>query len=177
MYSIICPLDVTINVITEMREWLSWWSATLPRSRPRVRVPSRALLKSTETLKIQRFRFLIFESFWITLVFCPLKHLKSASVTHKKGCFLSQIYKSIWGKAGQDVGNLFELPPDKHQRPGSSCRKFPLFFCLSDIEDNWRQFKNVYILTVKHHTLNSRSRCLSIPDVISGRQNDGASSE
>ena len=26
-----------------MREWLSWWSATLPRSRPRVRVPSRAL--------------------------------------------------------------------------------------------------------------------------------------
>ena len=27
-----------------MREWLSWWSATLPRSRPRVRVPSRALL-------------------------------------------------------------------------------------------------------------------------------------
>ena len=29
----------------EMREWLSWWSATLPRSRPRVRVPSRALKK------------------------------------------------------------------------------------------------------------------------------------
>ena len=27
-----------------MREWLSWWSATLPRSRPRVRVPSRALV-------------------------------------------------------------------------------------------------------------------------------------
>ena len=28
-----------------MREWLSWWSATLPRSRPRVRVPSRAYFK------------------------------------------------------------------------------------------------------------------------------------
>ena len=27
-----------------MREWLSWWSATLPRSRPRVRVPSRAFV-------------------------------------------------------------------------------------------------------------------------------------
>ena len=26
------------------REWLSWWSATLPRWRSRVRVPSRALL-------------------------------------------------------------------------------------------------------------------------------------
>ena len=31
-------------ILTNMREWLSWWSATLPRSRPRVRVPSRALL-------------------------------------------------------------------------------------------------------------------------------------
>ena len=30
-----------------MREWLSWWSATLPRSRPRVRVPSRARQKRT----------------------------------------------------------------------------------------------------------------------------------
>ena len=29
--------------VCTMREWLSWWSATLPRSRPRVRVPSRAL--------------------------------------------------------------------------------------------------------------------------------------
>ena len=28
-----------------MREWLSWWSTTLPRSGPRVRVPSRALIK------------------------------------------------------------------------------------------------------------------------------------
>ena len=26
-----------------MREWLSWWSTTLPRSGSRVRVPSRAL--------------------------------------------------------------------------------------------------------------------------------------
>ena len=32
-------------ILTSMREWLSWWSATLPRSRPRVRVPSRALIK------------------------------------------------------------------------------------------------------------------------------------
>ena len=32
-----------VTPIHNMREWLSWWSATLPRSRPRVRVPSRAL--------------------------------------------------------------------------------------------------------------------------------------
>ena len=30
---------------TNMREWLSWWSTTLPRSGSRVRVPSRALKK------------------------------------------------------------------------------------------------------------------------------------
>ena len=29
-----------------MREWLSWWSTTLPRSGSRVRVPSRALEKT-----------------------------------------------------------------------------------------------------------------------------------
>ena len=39
MYHIICAQEEH-----EMREWLSWWSATLPRSRPRVRVPSRAFL-------------------------------------------------------------------------------------------------------------------------------------
>ena len=27
---------------SDLREWLSWWSTTLPRSGPRVRVPSRA---------------------------------------------------------------------------------------------------------------------------------------
>ena len=33
----------SIPITRSLREWLSWWSATLPRSRPRVRVPSRAL--------------------------------------------------------------------------------------------------------------------------------------
>ena len=33
------------NTILYMREWLSWWSTTLPRSGPRVRVPSRAFLQ------------------------------------------------------------------------------------------------------------------------------------
>ena len=33
-----------INILFIMREWLSWWSTTLPRSGSRVRVPSRALL-------------------------------------------------------------------------------------------------------------------------------------
>ena len=37
-----CVLSNTVI----MREWLSWWSTTLPRSGPRVRVPSRALFIS-----------------------------------------------------------------------------------------------------------------------------------
>ena len=31
-----------MNILFIMREWLSWWSTTLPRSGSRVRVPSRA---------------------------------------------------------------------------------------------------------------------------------------
>ena len=47
-------------ILTNMREWLSWWSATLPRSRPRVRVPSRALFIIAEALIHQGFRFFAF---------------------------------------------------------------------------------------------------------------------
>ena len=42
-----------------MREWLSWWSTTLPRLGSRVRVPSRALLKVREILEFSRV-FLFF---------------------------------------------------------------------------------------------------------------------
>ena len=35
---------LNMNILFIMREWLSWWSTTLPRSGSRVRVPSRALL-------------------------------------------------------------------------------------------------------------------------------------
>ena len=38
-------VSVLLNTVI-MREWLSWWSTTLPRSGPRVRVPSRALFIS-----------------------------------------------------------------------------------------------------------------------------------
>ena len=45
------------KTISYMREWLSWWSTTLPRSGPRVRVPSRALLLRTGNLDLQGFLF------------------------------------------------------------------------------------------------------------------------
>ena len=35
-----------LNKFYSMREWLSWWSTTLPRLGSRVRVPSRAFLVS-----------------------------------------------------------------------------------------------------------------------------------
>ena len=45
-----------------MREWLSWWSTTLPRSGSRVRVPSRALLevffKTSFLLYVKQHTFL-----------------------------------------------------------------------------------------------------------------------
>ena len=40
-----------------MREWLSWWSTTLPRSGSRVRVPSRALLLMMGNFGLQGFPF------------------------------------------------------------------------------------------------------------------------
>jgi hypothetical protein len=40
-YSSIC--------LARVREWLSWWSTTLPRSGSRVRVPSRAQKKAVST--------------------------------------------------------------------------------------------------------------------------------
>ena len=46
-----------MNILFIMREWLSWWSTTLPRSGPRVRVPSRALGK-----EIHRMMYLFFSS-------------------------------------------------------------------------------------------------------------------
>ena len=44
-YYITCRWSREINKKRQvMREWLSWWSTTLPRWGSRVRVPSRALL-------------------------------------------------------------------------------------------------------------------------------------
>ena len=41
-----------------MREWLSWWSTTLPRSGSRVRVPSRAL-NEAKAFSYEGFRFFL----------------------------------------------------------------------------------------------------------------------
>ena len=51
-----------MNILFIMREWLSWWSTTLPRSGPRVRVPSRALFISPVNLLYVEFTgfFIIF---------------------------------------------------------------------------------------------------------------------
>ena len=38
-----------------------WWSIALPRRGSRVRIPSRALVKESETLILQCFRLFLFE--------------------------------------------------------------------------------------------------------------------
>ena len=49
--------DRQIQNNLHMREWLSWWSTTLPRSGPRVRVPYRALLLMMGNFGLQGFPF------------------------------------------------------------------------------------------------------------------------
>ena len=53
-YDITC-LEANSKRQYDMREWLSWWSATLPRSRPRVRVPSRAFFMQRISVRISFF--------------------------------------------------------------------------------------------------------------------------
>ena len=55
MYSITCRGDTVTNNSPDkyMREWLSWWSTTLPRSGSRVRVPSRALSIEYPVFRLQ----------------------------------------------------------------------------------------------------------------------------
>ena len=57
-HSIISNVSGTRQNTKDMREWLSWWSTTLPRSGPRVRVPSRALFYQKKDI-IQMSFFLI----------------------------------------------------------------------------------------------------------------------
>ena len=86
-----------------MREWLSWWSTTLPRSGPRVRVPSRALLLRTGNLDLQGFLFFVVVWKLIT-VYC----LKS--FVHRRKFFLSTLF--IIKQAGIDSipANVFLYP-------------------------------------------------------------------
>lgn len=55
-----------------MREWLSWWSATLPRSRPRVRVPSRALF-----IFLGSVDFTAFPAFFALFALSPFESVKT----------------------------------------------------------------------------------------------------
>ena len=74
------------------REWLSWWSTTLPRSGPRVRVPSRALLER-DTISYMREWL----SWWSTTlprsgprVRVPSRALRKS--TYSRMCFFLRAY-------------------------------------------------------------------------------------
>ena len=71
-----------------MREWLSWWSTTLPRSGPRVRVPSRALLYFMGSLDLQGFPFFFSYHFSFLIIFPLSSHHLSYRM-----CPLRSVYK------------------------------------------------------------------------------------
>ena len=62
-----------------MREWLSWWSTTLPRLGSRVRVPSRALNNKKKDIQKRISFFLLFEPCRTRTfeVYAPLRSLQS----------------------------------------------------------------------------------------------------
>ena len=63
-----------------MREWLSWWSTTLPRLGSRVRVPSRALKNKKKGYPETDILFLIVRA----LPDSNIRGLRSASVVAKR---------------------------------------------------------------------------------------------
>ena len=79
-----CLANGYIN-ISYMREWLSWWSTTLPRSGPRVRVPSRALVSDIQIYKFSYVREWL--SWWSTTLprSGPRVRVPSRALFHQKG--------------------------------------------------------------------------------------------
>ena len=65
-----------MNILFIMREWLSWWSTTLPRSGSRVRVPSRALLNSKNTSASDVFFFTETRPRSRLRIFAPLRSVQ-----------------------------------------------------------------------------------------------------
>ena len=79
-----CLANRYIN-ISYMREWLSWWSTTLPRSGPRVRVPSRALVSDIQIYKFSYVREWL--SWWSTTLprSGPRVRVPSRALFYQKG--------------------------------------------------------------------------------------------
>ena len=73
------------RIISDMREWLSWWSTTLPRSGPRVRVPSRALVSDIQIYKFSYVREWL--SWWSTTLPRSGSRVRvpSRALFHQKG--------------------------------------------------------------------------------------------
>ena len=71
----------------KMHEWLSWWSTTLPRSGPRVRVPSRALVEI---------------SIKLVSIFCFTEHFTlPCMISENNGdMFMNQLIKILTGILG-----------------------------------------------------------------------------
>ncbi len=75
-----------------MREWLSWWSTTLPRWGSRVRVPSRALLMEKMRSSIWMASFFALKS---TSIETGRPILISRACEMKSRCFLIPVSRGL----------------------------------------------------------------------------------
>ncbi len=104
-----------------MREWLSWWSTTLPRSGSRVRVPSRALKENKKDIR-ERVSFLFSSAVGTQRfeVYAPvvaeqtsLGHFAMSCVLFSGGSdctHLHPVHKSVdWGANANSCWILSEL--------------------------------------------------------------------
>ena len=75
-----------------MREWLSWWSTTLPRSGSRVRVPSRALSDKRRGIR-NGCLFFVFNKDMVTLSFRCFPY--KVNMKKKQGFTFSRNFPNI----------------------------------------------------------------------------------
>ena len=114
-----------------MREWLSWWSTTLPRSGSRVRVPSRALLNIERGYPNGYPLSILNES-------CRTRtgsYLRFASVGAKP---------TSTGRCAPRLAPAFCLPDSNNQHPLDVVRRLALFYlcieCKNDVATAFCQF-------------------------------------
>ena len=127
-YDITC-LEANSKRQYDMREWLSWWSATLPRSRPRVRVPSRAFFMQRISVRI---------SFLHEMSPAGLKQNSENSVRGLRGpkVLFGRCY---WSPRTNSTVSRFFVQRD--------IRKDILFFCMKKARNGINVVCSIFLVT------------------------------
>ena len=120
-----------------MHEWLSWWSTTLPRSGPRVRVPSRARITHEKVSGTDTFFRVLFEH---------RRCSNSSRSQHPCGCFgrfgwkkVHRTFFLITLTVSCSQHSLFNLFLSKHLIPTES-RFLEKIFTKKNFNENKKGF-------------------------------------